>query len=58
MKRIIKTMVLTLCTIAILNNGTRMVKAKTIVTEFKNLTSSNSEIKGMNNCIDPDTEEK
>ncbi|WP_286161408.1 hypothetical protein [Clostridium sp. KNHs214] len=31
---------------------------KTIGTEFKNLTSSNSEIKGMNNCIDPDTEEK
>ncbi len=28
MKKVMKTMVLALCTIAILNNGTRMVKAK------------------------------
>ncbi|WP_180964011.1 hypothetical protein [Haloimpatiens massiliensis] len=58
MKKVMKTMVLALCTIAILNNGTRIVKAKTICTESKNLTSINSEIKGMNSCIDPDSKGK
>ncbi|WP_185750827.1 hypothetical protein [Clostridium sp. KNHs214] len=55
MKKVIKTMVLTLCTIAIFNNGTRIVNAKTLDTKSKNLISINSQIKAINNSIDPDS---
>lgn len=58
MKKAMKTMVLALCTMAILNNGTRIINANTIGNEAKNQISINSEIKGMASCIDPDTESK
>jgi len=56
MKKVMKTMVLALCTIAIFNNGTRIVNAKTIGTESKKAISINSEIKGMTSYIDPDSQ--